>query len=56
MGEMCADFCCCRCCRCAFGSEVEFLGHLSIDGFCRRGADRVVRDVARIILFSRVVV
>lgn len=46
-------FCCCRSCKGVFDSEGEFLGHLSCDGFCRRGADRVVRDIARIILFSR---
>ena len=46
-------FCCCRSCKGVFDSEAEYLGHLSCDGFCRRGADRVVRDIARIVLFSR---
>lgn len=45
-------FCCCRSCKRVFDTEADFLLHLSCEGFCRRGADRVVRDIARIVLFS----
>jgi hypothetical protein len=45
-------FCCCHSCKAVFDSEADYLLHLSCDGYCRRGADRVVRDIARIILFS----
>lgn len=47
------SFCCCRFCKRTFGSEADFLLHLSCDGYCRGGADRVVREIARIILSSR---
>lgn len=46
-------FCCCRSCKDIFDSEADYMLHLSCDGFCRGGADRVVRDIARIVLFSR---
>jgi hypothetical protein len=46
-------FCCCRSCKSVFDSEADFLGHLSCEGFCRGGADRVVREIAWIILHSR---
>lgn len=48
-----ASFCCCRCCKRGFDFESEFLGHLSVDGFCRGGVDCAVRDIARIILLRR---
>jgi hypothetical protein len=46
-------FCCCRSCKSVFDSEADYILHLSCDGFCRGGADRVVRDIARKIMFSR---
>jgi hypothetical protein len=46
-------FCCCCSCKAVFDSRPEFLGHLSVDGFCRGGADRAVREIARMILLSR---
>jgi len=46
-------FCCCRSCKRTFGSEADFLLHLSCDGYCRGGADRVVREIASIILNYR---
>lgn len=46
-------FCCCRVCKDVFDSYAEFLGHLSIDGYCRGGPDSVVREIAWIILNSR---
>jgi hypothetical protein len=46
-------FCCCRACKSVFDSEADFLLHLSRDGFCRRGADRVVREIGRIVFGSR---
>lgn len=46
-------FCCCRSCKNVFDSEADYLLHLSCDGFCRRGADRVFREIARMILSSR---
>ena len=30
-------FCCCRSCKDIFGSEADFLSHLSCDGYCRGG-------------------
>lgn len=32
-------FCCCRSCKRTFGSEADFLLHLSCDGYCRGGAE-----------------
>jgi hypothetical protein len=46
-------FCCCRSCKDVFDSEADYILHLSCDGFCCRGADRVVREIGRIILSSR---
>jgi hypothetical protein len=46
-------FCCCRSCKDVFETEADFLVHLSVDGYCRDGVDRVVREIARIILNSR---
>jgi hypothetical protein len=46
-------FCCCRSCKGIFGSEADFLLHLSCDGYCRGGADRVVREIASTILNYR---
>lgn len=46
-------FCCCRLCKLVFDSEADYLLHLSCVGFCRRGADRVVREIGRIVLGSR---
>ena len=43
------SYCCCRGCKRGFDSLGEFLGHLSYDGYCRGGADRVVREIAWII-------
>ena len=34
-------------------SEADLLLHLSCDGYCRGGADRVVREIASIILNYR---
>jgi hypothetical protein len=45
-------FCCYRSCKDVFQSEVEYLLHLDYKGFCRGRADRVVRDLARIIRSS----
>ena len=45
--------CCCRSCKGIFDSEADFELHLSCDGYCRGGADRVVREIAWIILNSR---
>ena len=42
-------FCCCRSCKDIFASEADYLGHLSGDGFCRGGADRVVREISGIV-------
>jgi hypothetical protein len=42
-------FCCCRSCKDVFDSEADFLGHLSCDGYCRGGPDRVVREISRIV-------
>jgi hypothetical protein len=42
-------FCCCRSCLDVFETETDFLGHLSVDGYCRGGADRVVREISRIV-------
>ena len=46
-------FCCCRSCKKVFDTEGDFLLHLSCDGYCRGGADRVVREIASIILNYR---
>jgi hypothetical protein len=46
-------FCCCRSCKDVFDSEADYILHLSWDDSCRRGADRVVREIAWIILHSR---
>jgi len=46
-------FCCCRVCKDVFDSYAEFLGHLSIDDYCRGAPDRVVREIVWIILNSR---
>lgn len=43
-------FCCCRSCKDSFETEADFLGHLSIDGYCRDGVDRAVREIGRIVL------
>jgi hypothetical protein len=43
------DFCCCRSCKESFVTEADFLGHLSIDGYCRDGVDRVVREIAKLV-------
>lgn len=48
------SFCCCRCCRRGFDRLNEFFGHLSSDGYCRGVADRVVREIANLVRFSRV--
>ena len=47
------DFCCCRSCKCVFASGADYLGHLSVNGFCRGGVDLVVRELAWIVLHSR---
>lgn len=31
----------------------DFQGHLSVEGYCHGGPDRVVREIARIVLNSR---
>lgn len=46
-------FCCCRSCKGVFDREADYLGHLSCDGYCRGGADRVVREISWIVLNSR---
>ena len=45
--------CCCRSCKRVFDCEAELSGHLSYNGYCNGGADRVVRDFAQIILNYR---
>lgn len=42
-------FCCCRGCHRGFDRLSDYLGHLSVDGFCRGTADRVVREISRIV-------
>jgi len=46
-------FCCCRSCKDVFDREADYLGHLSCDGYCRGGADRVVREIAWKVLNSQ---
>jgi hypothetical protein len=46
-------FCCFRSCKGTFDTEADFLLHLSCDGYCRGDADRIVREIAWIILNSR---
>lgn len=46
-------FCCCRSCKGVFDREADYLGHLSCDGYCRGGADRVVREISWIVSNSR---
>jgi hypothetical protein len=46
-------FCCCRSCKDIFDREADYLGHLSYDGYCRGGADRVVGEIAWRVLNSR---
>jgi hypothetical protein len=46
-------FCCCRSYKGILDSQADYLLHLSYDGYCGGGADRVVREIARIILNSR---
>jgi hypothetical protein len=46
-------FCCCRSCRETFLAEADFQGHLSVEGYCRGGPDRIIREIAWIILNSR---
>lgn len=41
------------CCKSVFDSEADYLLNLSCDGFCRREVDRVVREIAWMVLGSR---
>lgn len=50
MRSVVGGVCCCRSCKAVFDSEAEFLAHLSVDGFCREGADRIVFEFGRMLI------
>jgi hypothetical protein len=44
--------CCCRSCHRGFDRLNDYLGHLSVEGFCHGGADYSVRSVVRALAIA----